>query len=92
MDCKTANLPPEMTNLSWGAIKIICNRKTADLPSQMTYLNAVILSMSALSYKDLIPIFFFFLLVFVLRPFQDFFTYFEPIVNQKWDKKHFTRI
>ena len=28
----------------------------------------------------------FFLLVLVLRPFQDFFTYFELIVNQKWTK------
>ena len=31
--------------------------------------------------------FFFFFLIWVLRPFQEYFTYIEPIVHQRWAKK-----
>ena len=30
--------------------------------------------------------FFFFFFIWVLRPFQEYFTYIEPIVNQRWGK------
>ena len=30
--------------------------------------------------------FFFFLLIWVLRPFQEYFTYIEPIVHRRWAK------
>ena len=33
-----------------------------------------------------VPFFFFFFLIWVLRPFQEYFTYIEPIVHQRWTK------
>ena len=34
----------------------------------------------------LIFFFFFFFLIWVLRPFQEYFTYIEPIVHRRWAK------
>ena len=31
-------------------------------------------------------LFFFFFLIWVLRPFQEYFTYIEPIVHRRWAK------
>ena len=34
----------------------------------------------------LLFIYFFFFLIWVLRPFQEYFTYIEPIVHRRWAK------
>ena len=39
------------------------------------------------NYQVLKPFFFFFFfLIWVLRPFQEYFTYIEPIVHRRWAK------
>ena len=36
--------------------------------------------------KDFLTFFFFFFFIWVLRPFQEYFTYIEPIVHRRWAK------
>ena len=48
--------------------------------------------MSSLCYLTMplgyiyVHVFFFFFLIWVLRPFQEYFTYIEPIVHRRWAK------
>ena len=37
-------------------------------------------------WKKVYPFSFFFFLIWVLRPFQEYFTYIEPIAHQRWAK------
>ena len=38
------------------------------------------------SYRRIYIFFLFFIFIWVLRPFQEYFTYIEPIVHQRWAK------
>ena len=47
---------------------------------------AKVMAKVTMSFRTASLIFFFFFLIWVLRPFQEYFTYIEPIVHRRWAK------
>ena len=72
----------------------ICCRYSLQAPAQVLLMNTHIVRFWRINKKNIDIVrsqfffffFFFFFLIWVLRPFQEYFTYIDPIVHRRWAK------